>query len=51
MFILSEFPLWPSGTGSISGALGCRFDPWPGTVGKGSGIAVPVAQITTAAQI
>ena len=24
-----EFPLWHNGIGGISGALGCRPDPWP----------------------
>ena len=28
-----EFLLWRNGISGISGALGCRFDPWPGTVG------------------
>ena len=29
-----EFLLWCNGISSISGTLGCRFDPWPGTRGK-----------------
>ena len=29
----SEVPLWHSEIGSISAASGCRFDPWPSTVG------------------
>ena len=36
---IEEFPLWCSGIGGISGVLGCRFDPPPGTVGQGSCIA------------
>ena len=28
-----EFPLWCNGISGILGVLGCRFDPWPGTVG------------------
>ena len=28
-----EFPLWCNGIGSVLGALGCRFNPQPGTVG------------------
>ena len=28
-----EFPPGCSEIGGISGALACRFDPWPGTVG------------------
>ena len=35
----------------ISGTLGCRFDPQPGTVGEGSGTATAVAWVKTAAQI
>ena len=31
--LVPEFPLWCSGIGGISAAPGCRFDPWPGTVG------------------
>ena len=38
-----EFPLWCNGVGSISGALGCTFDPWPSTVTSGSGFAAAVA--------
>ena len=33
------FPLWCSGISGISGALGCRLDPWPDTVGEGSSVA------------
>ena len=28
-----EFPLWRERIGGVLGALGHRFDPWPGTVG------------------
>ena len=28
-----EFLLWHNGISGILGALGHRFDPWPGTVG------------------
>ena len=31
--IILELQLWLNGIGSILGALGCRFDPWPSTVG------------------
>ena len=34
-----EFPLWCNRISSISTAPGCRFDPWPSTVGSGSGAA------------
>lgn len=30
---VQEFLLWHNGIGSFSGALGLRFDPWPGVVG------------------
>ena len=40
-----EFLLWCYRISGILGALGHRFDPWPSTVGKGSGIALAVAQI------
>ena len=30
--------MWRNGIGSIWGAVGCRFAPWPGTVGYGSGV-------------
>ena len=30
---IEEFLLWCNRIGSISGALGHRFDPWPSTVG------------------
>ena len=28
-----KFPLWCNGIRGILGALECRFDPWPSTVG------------------
>ena len=28
-----EFPLWHNGIRGVSGALGCRFNPHPGTLG------------------
>ena len=31
--------------------LGCRFDPWPGTLGEGSGVATAAAEITAVARI
>ena len=34
-----EFPLAKNGIRVISEALGCRFDPQPGTVAEGSGVA------------
>ena len=34
--------MWRNGIGSILGALGCRFDSLPGTVGSGSSVAVVV---------
>ena len=37
-FHLVALLLWYNWMGGISGALGCRFDPWPGTGGYGSGI-------------
>ena len=30
---LKEFLLWYNRIGGVSGALGCRFDPRPSTVG------------------
>ena len=30
---LVEFLLWPNGISGVLGVLGCRFDPWLGTVG------------------
>ena len=30
------------------GVLGCRFDPWPGTVAEGSGVAVAVVWVAVA---
>ena len=38
----SEFPLGCSRTAGIAEALGCRFDPWPSTVGEGSGLVAAV---------
>ena len=35
-----EFPSWLSGNESDYHPWGCRFDPWPRSVGKGSGIAM-----------
>ena len=35
-----EFPLWLSGNESDWYPWGCRFEPWPHSVGSGSGIAV-----------
>ena len=40
---LQEFLLWCKGIGAVLGALGHRFDPWPGTVGWVSGIATALA--------
>ena len=37
--ILLDILLWCNGISSILGVLGCPFDPWPGTVGQGSGVA------------
>ena len=36
--------MWSIGIIGISAALGHRFDPWSGSVGKGSGVAA-AAQI------
>ena len=44
---LKEFLLWHDRTSSILGALGQEFNPWPGTVGQGSGIAAAVAWVVT----
>ena len=33
-----EFPLWCYRISSVSGVLGCRFNPHTGTVGFGSGV-------------
>lgn len=39
-----EFLLWQNGgIGGVSVALGCRFDPLPGTVGSRSSIAGAMA--------
>ena len=38
---LQEFLLWHNGIGGRLGVLGRRFDPQPGTVGYGSGVAQP----------
>ena len=46
-----EIPLWHDGMGGVSDAPGHRLHPWPGTVGKGSGIASAVAEVTTVACI
>ena len=46
-----EFLLWYNRINCVVEALGCRFDPQPGTVGEGSGIATAAAQVTIAAQI
>ena len=35
-----EFPLWHSRNESYSYPWGCRFNPWPRSVGQGSGIVV-----------
>ena len=35
-----EFPLWQSGNKSNWYTWGCRFDPWPLSVGGGSGVAM-----------
>ena len=34
-----EFLLWSNRLDDVLGALGRRFDPWPGSVDYGSGIA------------
>ena len=38
-----EFPLCRSGLGSDLSLWRCRFDPLPGAVGEGSGVAAAVA--------
>ena len=35
-----EFPLWHSGDKSDWEPRGCLFDPWPHSVGWGSGVAM-----------
>ena len=49
--IEDQFPLWHNRIHGISGALGCRYDPQPCTVGQGSGDATAAAQATTVAQV
>lgn len=39
------------GQGSSFPLCGCRLDPWPDTVGQGSGVGVAVAQVTVPAHI
>lgn len=42
---------WHNGIGSVSGALGHKFDAKPGTVSQGSSIAQAAAEVTTEAQL
>ena len=39
---LLDFPLWHKRHGGVLRALGYRFNPQPGTVGYGSGVATAV---------
>ena len=48
---MKELLLRCNGIGSVLGAVGPRFDPWPRVVGEGSGIATGVASVVTEAQI
>ena len=43
--------MWHSRICGVLGAPGHRFDPQPGTVGQGFGVAAAPAQVTTLAQI
>ena len=45
IYHLGEFPLWHSGNESDQELRGCGFDPWPRSVGKGSGVAVAVVRV------
>ena len=49
--IVQEFLLWYIRISGISGVLGCRFDPWPSTMGQGSSIVATVEQVATAVWI
>ena len=53
--LLEEFPLWHRGLRIPLQHQGLvprsRFDPWPGAVGSGSGIAPAVAYVAAASQI
>ena len=40
MFLLMEFPSWRSRNESAWEPRGCGFDPWPCSVGSGSGVAM-----------
>ena len=48
---IGEFLLGCNGIGGVLGALGCRFNPQPGTVGWGFGIATAAASVETVALI
>ena len=37
---IQELPLWHNGIGGLLGMLGFGFDPWPGTVGWRSSLAI-----------
>ena len=37
---MREFPLWRRGNESDQYPWGCGFDPWPHSVGRGSGVAM-----------
>ena len=46
-----EFPLWGNELMIRLDSGGRRFDPWPGAVGLGSGVAAAVAWVVVVAQI
>ena len=46
-----EFLLWHNGIGGISAALGCRFNPWPGSGLKDLVLPQLQHRLQTAAQI